>query len=89
MLHDVLRKANLLSSDCEDELKFELLQRVSIEFFEINHVAFFDPALANACSADIRQHCPGLNPGNSQVHFCLSVFVSTDYRSYSIRFSIV
>jgi len=41
MLHDVLRKANLLSSDCEDELKFELLQRVSIEFFEINHVAFF------------------------------------------------
>lgn len=79
MLLDVLKKTNVLTDECRDELKFELLQRVSRcgSFVLINRLHFhwflqsetinLDPALAAACSDDVRRLCPNQNPGNAQV----------------------
>ncbi len=35
MLRDVLKRQNEITEDCRDELKFELLQRVCLNFFSL------------------------------------------------------
>ncbi len=78
MLRDVLKRQNGIIEDCRDELKLELLQRVCfnslIRIFILKKNKFiqsesidFDPALAKACTNDIRQYCGDRTPGNAEV----------------------